>query len=512
MKKNFKLVLALVLSIMMIAGMIPAMADTTGTITVKNAAKGETYAIYKVLDATINTTGGINYTGTIPTEFADILETKTVGTTPNTYSAIGVKDGVTQEQINAALKEYVKNKESATSYDAVVEAKTFSAATAKQVADGNIVSFDVAPGFYVVVSSQGTNVMADSATNPATEINEKNTTTVTYQKAVEKESYSIGDTVKYTGTFQTANYVDGKPVTKYTISDTLPDFLSDATITEVTVGGTALTPTPTFTNKSFDITWATWDDTNKVWNSIYTNGATIVVKYQATLTSTTNIGKNDTNTISINPTLGEDNGNETPTEKDWKDDAEIKTYAAAIKKVDENDAPLAGAEFTVKGLIATAGEQDGVWIVSSYDATSTATPTTLTTDENGKLYIVGLASDVTLKVTEAKAPDGYNLMQGTMDLQPQLVETTKYKTETWEKYDPKGNLIDSKTTETTEYTKNIKSLADLDVSALKVINNKGAELPHTGGIGTTIFYIGGSVLVLAAAILLITKRRMGNND
>ena len=49
-------------------------------------------------------------------------------------------------------------------------------------------------------------------------------------------------------------------------------------------------------------------------------------------------------------------------------------------------------------------------------------------------------------------------------------------------------------------------------AAGKIVNTQGVELPHTGGIGTTIFYIGGSILVLAAAILLITKRRMGNND
>ena len=44
------------------------------------------------------------------------------------------------------------------------------------------------------------------------------------------------------------------------------------------------------------------------------------------------------------------------------------------------------------------------------------------------------------------------------------------------------------------------------------VNTQGLQLPSTGGIGTTIFYIAGSILVLAAAILLITKRRMSNND
>jgi len=46
----------------------------------------------------------------------------------------------------------------------------------------------------------------------------------------------------------------------------------------------------------------------------------------------------------------------------------------------------------------------------------------------------------------------------------------------------------------------------------KLANTKGTELPSTGGMGTTILYIGGSILVLAAAILLITKRRMNAED
>ena len=41
-----------------------------------------------------------------------------------------------------------------------------------------------------------------------------------------------------------------------------------------------------------------------------------------------------------------------------------------------------------------------------------------------------------------------------------------------------------------------------------VVNQSGATLPSTGGIGTTVFYVLGSVLVVGAAVLLITKRRM----
>ena len=41
-----------------------------------------------------------------------------------------------------------------------------------------------------------------------------------------------------------------------------------------------------------------------------------------------------------------------------------------------------------------------------------------------------------------------------------------------------------------------------------IVNQKGSLLPSTGGIGTTIFYVVGGILVLAAVVLLVTKKRM----
>ena len=47
------------------------------------------------------------------------------------------------------------------------------------------------------------------------------------------------------------------------------------------------------------------------------------------------------------------------------------------------------------------------------------------------------------------------------------------------------------------------------VDEIEVLNQSGTQLPSTGGIGTTIFYVVGSILVVAAGVLLITKKRMG---
>lgn len=51
----------------------------------------------------------------------------------------------------------------------------------------------------------------------------------------------------------------------------------------------------------------------------------------------------------------------------------------------------------------------------------------------------------------------------------------------------------------------------LSVTA-KVENQAGTLLPSTGGVGTTVFYVLGAVLVLGAVVLLVTKKRMSRNE
>ena len=65
------------------------------------------------------------------------------------------------------------------------------------------------------------------------------------------------------------------------------------------------------------------------------------------------------------------------------------------------------------------------------------------------------------------------------------------------------------------YNKINPSSVNVNVSAdnslkVDVLNQTGAELPSTGGIGTTIFYVLGAVLVVGAGVLLVTKKRMSN--
>ena len=116
--------------------------------------------------------------------------------------------------------------------------------------------------------------------------------------------------------------------------------------------------------------------------------------------------------------------------------------------------------------------------------------TTLTTDANGLIQIAGLDKD-TYFLKETKALDGYDAIA---DIE--LVINAEYTNE---------NL--SKLTITINNDPKPGDLAS-GIIAMTVVNNPGNTLPSTGGIGTTLFYIFGGLMVAGAAVMMITKKRM----
>ena len=111
-------------------------------------------------------------------------------------------------------------------------------------------------------------------------------------------------------------------------------------------------------------------------------------------------------------------------------------------------------------------------------------------------------------MTEFKAPDGYNKLTETKELTPQVMTEAIYTTSGVNHYDAKGNLIGTDNFDP-QYNQTVeKNLDELDADALVIENQKGTLLPSTGGMGTTIFYIVGAILVLGAGVVLVTRRRM----
>ena len=122
-------------------------------------------------------------------------------------------------------------------------------------------------------------------------------------------------------------------------------------------------------------------------------------------------------------------------------------------------------------------------------AITAGTITQVTTDANGAAKFQGLDSG-TYYLHETEAPAGYNLLKRDVE----ITITATYGTD--------GQIVSC----------TAASTADGQYQKDQPIENKsGTLLPSTGGIGTTIFYIAGAVLVIAAGVLLVTRRRMNKN-
>lgn len=505
------LVMTLAMSFTAFAQEVTVSESGQGSITVTNAAKGETYKLYRLFEATVSesqTEGeadSIFYTGTIPEDLKAYFTTDENNNIVATAAAW--KAGSTMAEMSDELLEALMTWANAEGNEPIATA----------VGDGSQLTFrGLKYGYYVVVSSQGTAISVDS-TNPNAEIVDKNITTPKIEKSVNDDDVYIGQTVTYTLKATTANYLgEGEAaeiVTQYVIEDTLPAFLTEVKVTSITIGGSPYLvegETPQFaeitgyTNKGIVIPWAKADE-NEKYVSLYANGAEIVVTYTAKVTDQAVVdGEGNKNTVTLTPyTIPNDGTTPDPWKDTYTAEEIIKTYAAALKKVDENDNALAGAKFAAVGLTVTGSK--GNYIVTDYDVNSAELGTVMETDDEGQLVIRGLPSDAELSVTETEAPAGYNKLAAPIQVKPVIISETVTVTSTTTYYDENGNKSD---TVTEKYTTEISYNEKLKTAAVEVENKKGLQLPSTGGVGTTLFYIIGGILVIGAGILLIVKRRM----
>jgi len=503
MKKLISLVLALCLVALCIGAAV-AEAPTTGTITISNAAKGEEYKLFKIFDATADANGNIAYTGTIPSALSDYFVKDTVGN-------ILVK---TDDEGNATHTET----EIATAVADYVATLTEESAgyITKQTGNGTPVVFSgLAFGYYGVTSSQGAAVTVDS-TNPNATIKDKNTVTTQAVKKVngkDVEDAYVGETVTFTAKFgPLANWKGDYQVQSYTIEDTLPEYLTSVAITSLIIydgdpdatenAGTQVVSVsnPAFTNKKIVVPWV--DDSTPAAN-IYPNKSYIKITYTATIGNMAVIdGDGNRNDVTITP--NKDKTGDEPFEEHITDHAEVKTYGAALVKVDGTDTTktLKGAKFTIDGFEVAAVEGEaGVYRITG---AKTGASAEMEVNDDGLLYILGVKGDVT--ATETVAPAGYNKLSGTFTISKQILSHSIWTKSEDRYFDAHGNLVSESTSETTT-TSVTKNYTDLAPNAIPVVNNAGTELPSTGGIGTTIFYILGGLLVVGAAVILVARRK-----
>ena len=471
-----------------------------GSITISNAAKGETYTIYKLFDATVSADNkSIAYTGTIPASLSEYFTADKNGYISATEKA---KNGESMsEGLKAALKDWT----------------TTATATAKMKSDGAALTFNgLAYGYYVVTTTQGDLAISVDSTMPDVTIVDKNsstpkdlTKTATATATGTDKSFSIGDTVTYTVRFKTSNYYgageDAKEIVSYTIEDTLPDFLEDVKVTSIIVdndGDETTTGDQTkldaqFVNKKIVIDW--YDEEHNQF--LYNNGATIIITYTAKVTDKAAIdGTGNTNKVTVKWTT---KGHDEPVpDKKLETNETIFTYAIALKKVNNEGKALSGAVFEFPFYVEVDADTDGAYIYAGTTAKEGLT-NKITTPDDGVIVVKGVASG-SYTITEFKAPDGYNKL--TAPVTVTAVKTGKTTTNTTVYLDKDGKVV-GKDAKVTEVVVDIKTIA---ATVLVVVNKAGTELPSTGGMGTTVFYVLGSILVLGAVVLLVTKKRMSD--
>ncbi len=340
-------------------------------------------------------------------------------------------------------------------------------------------------------------------------LKEKNDTTGEETDWQDASDYDIGDHVPYQiKTTIVKNYADYEHY-YLAFNDKMEKGLTFDNNVEVYVNGNKIegftTDTGvegyTFVTSCLDITTLTYGNNQKI-----KAGDEITVEYTARLNEEAELGatgnRNTANMeFSNNPNNTGDGTKKPDQPGKTPDDTVITfTYKTVINKIEkvkgedgqETSKPLAGATFKLEKKLA-----DGSYEEKALVANDAGTIFTFTGLDAGEY-----------KITEVNPPKGYNKIKD-------ITFTVKSKWGPENDKNPNLELtgLSVETVDNTEFTVEMKegTAAPTGVISTDVENKKGSSLPETGGIGTTLFYTFGALMVVGASVLLITKRRMQEN-
>lgn len=233
----------------------------------------------------------------------------------------------------------------------------------------------------------------------------------------------------------------------------------------------------------------------------------IIVEYTATLNKDAEIGlPGNPNKVYLEFSNNPNSGGEGDTGKTPEDKVIVFTYELDATKVDgeHTDTKLKDAEFKLY-------DENGKYVIVDADgkvtgwADNEAGGSTLKSDENGLFKVIGL-DDGTYWLKETKAPDGYNLITDPIKIE---IKATTVNDQDWTAMEGPADALKVLEIKVTVGSTTTSGNGDTESGIVEtdIKNNKGAELPETGGMGTTIFYVLGAILVLGAGGLLIARRR-----
>lgn len=494
MKKILSLALVLVLAL---ALTVPAFAAdpaegtapaTKGSITINNAKADTTYKAYRLFDLSLSADGK-NYGYTINDQWTEFFVNGagkgmvTIDPTNGNVTLVGDTADKLQE-LALAAKTYAEANP-VTAYEPTGTAP-------------NLTFSDLPLGYYLVTTDAGA-LQALDTTNKNVVMYEKNTAP-DISKEANKTNAAYGDIIHFTIPVTKGGYVWGD----YVINDTMVGLVLQPQSVKVSVKDQPIDPQSyqvgsTDTTLKVTIPEATLNQRNtEDTDFIYPAGTVFVLEYDAVAKQTVHVD----NTVSMDYMTKP--GISIPDGRTPEHTVKIANYEFSVKKTDEKGKVLDGATFELHQQEDCSDEamkfvvtDTGYRLAAAGEADQTPTITA------GEVKIEGLAAGI-YYLKEITAPAGYNKL-----IKPVKVEIIENLNNTpgdayaGQAFDKDGNRL----------APTIK-MNDVEVEAtsgqfvLNVINKTGAELPSTGGMGTTVFYVVGILLMAAAVVALITKKRM----
>lgn len=484
MKLGKKLWSILLTMAMVLSMMVPAMAETTDPTTVTIEGTGNEFSAWQLLTATEGNNNNFAYE--LNPKYKAVFQSVAEKTTSK--DIVAYITGLTAEGLRVFADEmYAEIKDAGLAADATTTSNTFN----------------LDQGYYLIAETvKGDN--PDTVSKVMLDTKGKNKLTVETKEGTvdfEKKVKETNDTTGAISGWQDGADYDIGDYVPFQLKATLPNDFEDYTTYQLTFHDKQ-SEGLTFNQETVKV--FVDDDPNPIGSANYAvvtegltdgctfeirfanlravtaaeNGSVITVEYKSTLNSGAVIGSvGNPNEARVEYTNG------SSTDKTVWDKVIVFTYEFDVNKVDNAGNALKGADFTLY-------KQEGTSLVEVARKSVNNDGTTFT--------FTGLdAGDYILK--ETTVPAGYNKAD---DIE--FTITASYET--------KSNNPQFRELTITGIATRLTEEGDAGKVEANVENLTGTELPSTGGIGTTIFYVAGGILVVGAAVMLFAKKRTENEE
>lgn len=482
MKKTMAMVLSIV---MMLAMYVTASAAGKDSYTITAPSSNHTYEIYQIFTGDLsdgilsNVKWGENGTGTKNDEVSDTV-----------LEALAEVDGKTDSEKLAVITQYANL--NSTPVATISNGQTYNAPAGYYLVkdkDGSVTGTDVYTTYIVMLSKDTTIAPKSDVPSFDKKVKDTNDSTGVTSDWQDSADYDIGDEVPFKLEGKITDKYDDYKTYYLAFHDKEEEGLTfNASSVKVFVDGNQITSgfevvTSPTDGCTFEVVFSDLKQIGSV-----NAGSKISVEYTSTLNNEAALGKpgnlNQAKMEFSNNPNEEQGGNPETGETPW-DNVIVFTYQVVVNKVDNESNALAGAEFTLKKVLENGTEED-IEVVTSNGGTS--------------FTFKGL-DDGNYILTETKTPDGYNTIKPI-----KFTVTANHEIE-WDG-ENRNDVLTSLTGTVTEGTITFTANEDMSELAANVVNKKGIVLPGTGGIGTTIFYVIGGILMLGAAVTFVTRKRM----